>query len=471
MLVGSQMVFGDANHYPLILCQRPHQPLAFRFRQVLCQMEFHRMGVSGQFINEGTDALLISHAEHGNFAGRRFQGEHPATVAQHRDGSQVQPVNQVARLRCVQAVLQPREPDAGFAFQPEGILIHQHLAASCRNLALGEFAALHRRKYRLHLLFESTGHQQQVVACLQSLQADTLMGRNTLHGKCIRKHQPPETQFVFQQTGNNLRRERSGQSLPAFEGRNLQMAHHNATQPRPDDLLKGIQFHTIQTYTSEVQHRQRLMGVHVCVAVSREVLAHGEHTAVFQPFGIRHHLARHVLRVLAERAGVDDGILRIDVHIRHRRKVHLHTHLAALPRHFATVFIEQAAVADAAQHPVPGKRGSAAQAHRQPPFAIESNHQRNFRQLLRLVRQHRLIRCQPARKEQTAHFVVLHHVVQQVLVRLVLGGGNGIDEELPDTFFQAETLQHRVCPLPATGIVLGQQLRVHPQVAAEAAQH
>ena len=72
------------------------------------------------------------------------------------------------------------------------------------------------------------------------------------------------------------------------------------------------------------------MRIHIHISMTGKMLAYGKYTAIFQSTCISYHFIRHIYRTFSKRAGIDNGILRIDIHIRHGSKVDLHAKLTAL---------------------------------------------------------------------------------------------------------------------------------------------
>ena len=225
------------------------------------------------------------------------------------------------------------------AGKPQGIFVEQHLAAFAIDFGFGQLAFAHRLPHDLQLSAKSTGHQQEVIASLQRLQAQTPGIAHAPHGQRIGEDQTFEAQFPAQQTGHNLPGERGRHAFLRLQGRHLQMPHHDASQARTDNSAEGIQLHAVQPFACERKDRQSLMRIHVRVAMSGEMLADGEHTPRLQAARVGHHLGGHLPRIFAKGAGVDDGISGIDVDICHGGKVDLHTYLAALAGHLAPVFV------------------------------------------------------------------------------------------------------------------------------------
>ena len=258
------------------------------------------------------------------------------------------------------------------------------------NVGNRQLAPLHAIQHGIHVLTQAARHQQQVVARLQGLQAECAGLADALHGQCIGEHQSAKAQLVAQQSAYHVARERRGPSLLRLQHGHFQVPHHHAAQSGTYGLAEGIEFDAVQPLPAEGQRGQGLVRVHVRIAVAGKVLAHRQHTAVFQPTGIGQHLARHVSGVFAEGTGVDDRIARIDIDVGHRGKVDLHAQLAALARYFQSVLVEQRVVGYATQHHVAWKGGRTLQAHGQSPLAVEGHQQRYVGHLLCLVGQRHL---------------------------------------------------------------------------------
>ena len=163
------------------------------------------------------------------------------------------------------------------------------------------------------------------------------------------------------------------------------MPYHHTAQPGPYRFFKRIQFHAVQTFTRKRQDRQCLMGIHIRISMSRKMLTNRKNTSTFQTTGISNHLIRHTHRVLTKRTIIDNRILRIDIHIRHRGKIDLYTKLTALTSHFTAILINQLIILYTSQYHIARKKRSTAKAHRQSPFPVKSNHQRKTCHTLRLI--------------------------------------------------------------------------------------
>ena len=187
--------------------------------------------------------------------------------------------------------------------------------------------------------------------------------------------------------------------------------------------------------------------------MSRKVLADRKHTTILQPFGVGNNLVRHIERTFTEGTGIDNRILGIDIHIRYGSKIHLHPQFTALAGHLAPIFINQCIVLYAAQHHVRGKFGV-------PRRRIASPHSPSKV----IISGTSAIRC--ASLVNITWFCINR---RRITDRLPYSppppyaavpcwpcpaGGNRIDEQLSDAFFQSQTLHDGIHPLPAPHVTV-----------------
>ena len=151
------------------------------------------------------------------------------------------------------------------------------------------------------------------------------------------------------------------------------MSYHHA---RKSGIGVGLERHKVDRLDAckrAVDNRQRLMRVLLRVAVSGEMLSHRQHTAVLKTARVSHYFVCNVFGILAKRARADYGVQRVAVDIGSRGEIHIHTYLFAFASHFASVFIDEHIVLHGAEHHVFRKTRSVGHAHRQSPFAVESD--------------------------------------------------------------------------------------------------
>ena len=151
------------------------------------------------------------------------------------------------------------------------------------------------------------------------------------------------------------------------------------------------------------------MRVHIRITMTWKMLAHRKYATFFQSTGIGYYFIGHISRTFSKRTGIDNRVLRVDIHIRHRSKVNLHTEFPTLPGHLTTIFIKQTVILYTAQNHISGKYWCTSQAHGKSPFAVKGYHQRNICHLLCFIGQYRLVFHQSTGKEQAAHFVAIHN--------------------------------------------------------------
>ena len=162
------------------------------------------------------------------------------------------------------------------------------------------------------------------------------------------------------------------------------------------------------------------------------VLAHCHHAAVLKTAGKGDGMPCHQLRALAEGAVSDDGIQRVVVHVKHRGKIHLNAHAAALTGHFATVLIKQHIVVQSPQDEVALEIGHFLQSHAQAPLAVDGDHQRHCGQRLRQVGHGGLIGDGAVLIDEAAHHILGNQATHQLAGRIVVRRRHGSDDELSD---------------------------------------
>ena len=92
--------------------------------------------------------------------------------------------------------------------------------------------------------------------------------------------------------------------------------------------------------------------------MTREVLGAGGDTATFESFDERRHVTRDELRVRAERADADDGVVHRRVHVGDRREVEVDPRGGEIAGHRAGHGSGQLDVVDDPERPVAGVRAA-----------------------------------------------------------------------------------------------------------------
>ena len=103
------------------------------------------------------------------------------------------------------------------------------------------------------------------------------------------------------------------------------MSDHHTAQSGTDRFFKRMELYTVQTFASEGKYRKCFVRVYIRITMSGEVLADGKYASAFQAGSISYYLIRHPYGIFTKGTGIDDRILRVDIHIRHRSKVDLYT--------------------------------------------------------------------------------------------------------------------------------------------------
>ena len=177
-------------------------------------------------------------------------------------------------------------------------------------------------------------------------------------------------------------RQAGGQSASFRELWHIQMSHHDAIYACIDGLLERIKLNAVHAGTCEIQRRERLVRVHIRIAMPREMFSYCYHTASLQALHIGYDLARHVGRVFPEGARIDHWVIRVVVHIGHRGEVHCDAKFAHLAGTLQSVGINQRIFLNTPQHTVAWIRHSIRHAHAQSPLTIAGDHHRDVCELL-----------------------------------------------------------------------------------------
>ena len=238
------------------------------------------------------------------------------------------------------------------------------------------------------------------------------------------------------------------------------MSSHHRAGPRANCRLEGNELDGIQPLAIRRHQRQFHVRIHRGVPVARKMFCCGHGPVFFHPAHELRHKLRHALRIFAERADIDDGIVRVAVHIGHRREHPVHAHGARFncrdAPHRVGVF----------RPPRRGHRHGVRecraflQAHHRAALEIRANEQWNFGRVLKLVCQHRrfvhVAQLDPARsaprpQDESADVVFLHarHQLFEffALHRLERPEIRGKDN-LPDFFVRGQPRERALHPPP-----------------------
>ena len=161
------------------------------------------------------------------------------------------------------------------------------------------------------------------------------------------------------------------------------MPRQHTHQAVGNQAAVGVEVDVAQLVGGVAHHGQRVVRVGVGVAVAGEVLGGGNDAVALQTLHVSHRLAGHVVAVLAERAVADYGVVGIAVDVGDGREVDVDAQAAAVLPDLVAHAVNQAVVADGAQHHLLGENHRAVEPHPQPPLAVDADEQRHFR--LRLV--------------------------------------------------------------------------------------
>ena len=143
------------------------------------------------------------------------------------------------------------------------------------------------------------------------------------HGHRVGDGDAAERQRVAKHAGDDARRERGWRGGVAFDGRERDVRGHHHPGAGLDSGAKRDELQRGQARPVRADDRQPHMRIHVGVAVPGEVLRRGDRAADLRAAHERRREPRDPLRVLTERASVDDGVRRVVVDVHGRGEVDL----------------------------------------------------------------------------------------------------------------------------------------------------
>ena len=93
------------------------------------------------------------------------------------------------------------------------------------------------------------------------------------------------------------------------------------------------------------QHGYIVMRIGSCITMAWKVFGRGNNTPFLQAAHIGQRLRGYRLAVLAERAEINDRIVRVIIHVDNRCVIDMHTHALALLGDLKTHFLDERVVA------------------------------------------------------------------------------------------------------------------------------
>ncbi len=199
------------------------------------------------------------------------------------------------------------------------------------------------------------------------------------------------------------------------------MRGHDGTHPRVDRLPKRLELDRVHPRPIVPDHGQRHMRVGLGVTVPRKVLAGGDASVLLDPTHERDPHPSDVVRVLAERPDVDDGVVRIVVHVEHGGERQVDSERARLdggdPPHLVGQLLasrrpdrhEGWEVGGTAEIDRSGHMDRAPHSEARPRLEVRGHQQRELRVSLQIVELGGHLEGRPHGHDDTAHLLVLDH--------------------------------------------------------------
>ena len=190
------------------------------------------------------------------------------------------------------------------------------------------------------------------------------------------------------------------------------------------------------------------MAVGLRIAMTGKVFGHSHHTLALHSFHVLYAQVGHPLRHLTERTYPNHRVVRIAVHIHHRGKVHMYTHIMALPSYLLPHIIQQRVhfFGKQAEIRIIGKRVAVLQPHSQPPLGIDTHQQRHLAQTLIALDLWQGFLGRTHKKAHSAHLGLAKHLLEIPLCLAVHVQRHPYHHQLRYLLFQIQILHHRVHP-------------------------
>ena len=211
------------------------------------------------------------------------------------------------------------------------------------------------------------------------------------HLERVRHHQTFEAQLVAQQVREDGRRKRGGQIGRRQRGHG-DVRGHDGIHARFDGRAKRRQFQAFQAFAIGVDGGQVHVRIDGCVAVARKMFGGGQHEIALVgmcAFNEGLHVRGHILRILAKRADVDDGVVGIVVDVGHRVVDPVNAQCPRFPRRDFTLEARKGRVSRGAKRHGMRKDGGSFHPHRGAPLEISTHQQRHSSHPLHEVQKRR----------------------------------------------------------------------------------
>ena len=160
-----------------------------------------------------------------------------------------------------------------------------------------------------------------------------------------------------------------------------------------------------------VDDRQLEVAVLVGVTVTREMFGDSHNPLALLAAGVETGELSHTLRVGAERAGADDGVLWVGVDVGHGSEVDMDAHLAALAANLGTEAVDDAVGIgrNLAETRCTRERIHILETHTEAPFAVDGHEERHSGVALEAASHRNLTVGGTGEETDAADTVAVHH--------------------------------------------------------------
>ncbi len=264
------------------------------------------------------------------------------------------------------------------------------------------------------------------------------------HDEAVESHLLPEDSL------EDFGRERRGPSFVPVEGGNGQVPGHDRGNPRLDGRSERDEALPLQAIAIVMNHGKVDMGIDVGLSVPGKMLRGRQDPQALRTPDVGAPEFRDALRRIAERARVDDRVIRIGIEIEDRIQQEVDAKGPRFPRGHVRLKLEVRFGSERPHRHGPGKTASTLDPHGCAPFVVGRHEQRKPRFLLQAVSESGGRERIPFEEDDASDTTVAGGFEQspEERIGLVHEGAvrTGIDE-LSDFFLEAQRRERLLCPV------------------------
>ena len=267
-----------------------------------------------------------------------------------------------------------------------------------------------------------------------------------------------EAEFIAEQAADNSRRERRRSATFGLERRHGEVPGHDRACSGGKGRAKRRQFHRVEMGAVARDGGQVEMRVDLSIAVAGEMFGRGKRAVFFNAADVCFDERRNPLRIFAERAHVDDGVVGVAVYVRDGRENPVHANGPRFGRGNASDRVGVLGTAGRSNGHGMRKRRAILEAHGGAAFEIRRKEQGDARCFLQEINERGGLVWLTAfdsegagtrAQHESTDVVVLNRAQQLTIFRAIEGREFAMErqhDELPKLFLQAHFCERALDP-------------------------